>query len=332
MLISQVWVDLAEQHGVSLTNQADAGPGTVVRLTGPRWPTTAYRTKVFPFPVRPSRLPDLDRTRTDGLPLLLLVPATSAALLAAAHERGISVLVAPTEEQGGTRGLLIARDGTTLEIGADPAPAPAVRASSGRTPWATYAVAHTLLAASAPYTQTALADALGVSQPRVSQILSRLAPHVRRGAAGWEAIDRRALADWLAVHYPRPRLTATWLTLDPVTTAAERLGDSTAGAKVALTGQVAADQLAPWARPTLLTVLVDRPLDLSGAGLVPAAPSVANVLVQVSDDPYALTGTRPGRGALPVAAPWRVQVELAQHGDVEAADVLAEALLSGRLT
>ncbi|NTW42366.1 MAG: hypothetical protein HGA44_21245, partial [Cellulomonadaceae bacterium] len=139
----------------------------------------------------------------------------------------------------------------------------------------------------------------------------------------------RDAAQWLVERYPRPRLSSTWLTLEdpvPATQSITRLL-SDAHVRYAVTGQVAADVIAPWARPTRTTIWTDRLVDLEGAGCTPVPSVEATVTIAVPDDPQALTLTSERHGIV-VADPWRVWLTLMQDGDVDAANHLQSKLVA----
>ncbi len=330
MLIAEVWASLATTHGLMLnpvTPRDD--PAADIAVAGPGLPRTDYTVKVFPKALTPAQVRDV-RTREPGRHLLLVVPAATARARSQARDLGVSLLVAPPGDAGQLMGTMIGSDRTRLDL--DPAPVTPARRARGRIPWATYEVAFQLLAAPA-HSQRDLASRAQVSQPRIAQVLDALGPLVGHDAGGWSPAP--GLAEWLVEHYPRTvDVTTSWLTLDPVGPFAARLGAhlEQEGIAHAFTGDVAADALAPWARPTTVRVWAQTPVDLTSLGLTPASPGSANVTVGLPQDPYVLTRTRLTPTGLRVQTPWRVWVDLAQHGDPQAAEHLAHALRTGRLT
>lgn len=331
MLIPQVWVDLADRGLVTdgLKRLTD-GP-RLVSLRGAGWPEATWRLCVHHGRLHPASLRGkITDQADDDYPLLILVGSATSSVLAAAERDGVSILVAPAEETSPTTGVLVHPAGPRLVL--DAARAPEAPRPPGRTPWVTYAVAFELLAGP-PLTQVRLAADLGVSQPRVSQVVAALGQHVRRGADGWQVREPRAIFTWLVERYPQAGLSTTWSTLVPVVAQAKTLASSLGhrGVPHAVTAQVAADALAPWLNPVRLTVVTDRLVDLAPDGLEPATVSGANVTVEVSDDPFVLRGSLGTDAGYRVLAPWRCAVDLARTGSRDAADHLVDALVSGRL-
>ncbi|MEP7762369.1 hypothetical protein [Sanguibacter sp. 25GB23B1] len=279
-------------------------------------------------PLRPARL-SAESAKERAHPLLLLVAAASPRTLAEAERMGISVLAAPQRANEDIYGVVVhPGTGSAVHIGPRLA-VPARPKRPGRAPWSTSALVIRLLDNPA-HTQQELADALGVSRVRVTQILDKLDGLVARGSAGWALRSPAAAADWLAGEYqPASLVEETWLTLDPVVEVAGEVSRGLAHQEVrcAISGDVAADVIAPWANPTQLIVYCDRIVDLEPYGLTPSPESSANVIVRVPKDPYILRDSRRARG-LPIVHPWRVWIDLAGREFPDAAEALRRSLLS----
>lgn len=334
MLIPQVWLDLAE-HGVRLEGTAagdealdEHAAGWDVVLSGPGFRPTTWDIKVFAQALRPSRLMDLANGRPGRAthrPLLVIVPGASAELLEVAQRLGISVLVAPQREDERTTGFLLPPNGPIVVLHS---PRESVRQRPpGRPPWITYAVAFQLLDGRS-MTQVALADRLSVTQGRVSQVMQRLPEVLTRDVGGWRVREPDRLLDWLVDTYPRPTLVSTWFSLDPVVSLAKKLDGSWARRRVtaAVSGEVAADALAPYANPTQLLIYLTRQIDATPDGLVPAPRSTANVTLAVPDDPFVLRSVTATPSGYSVVDPWRVVVDLRQANATQAADALTQKL------
>ena len=321
MLISQVWVDLAEHDlAVSLPDAHH------VILTGPSG-GRRYLLRILTRPPGPAQVVQTAAdASTEQLPGLIVAPKASPAAQHAARRTGLSLLLAPESVGQLTRGHLITPSGDLLtlnETTATPAP-------PGRRPWATIAIATYLLEGNAS-TQDALAGRAGVSQARTSQVLHALERWVERTDRGWTATDTAGLTQWLA-EQPPGRTATTWLGLDdPAPTATGVAHWLTAqDVSFALSGDVAADLLAPWARPIRALVYVDQALDLTPLGLTPAPPVAATLELVVPDDPYILRDARPLPSDLVIAHPWRVWTDTVARGNTDAADALRTHLLGER--
>jgi hypothetical protein len=139
-------------------------------------------------------------------------------------------------------------------------------------------------------TQRKIAVDAGVSQPRVSQTVARLRAKGLIVDDGPPRVANRAglLDRWLA-GYPGPGgVTAGWFSLDGPRAAASAamVAADEAGVGAWLSGDVAGDILAPWARPQRAVVYAERAVDLTSVGLVPTPGGEgANLFVVVADDP-----------------------------------------------
>ena len=138
---------------------------------------------------------------------------------------------------------------------------------------------------------TALSEIAGVSQPRASQVLGRLrrAGLVdKTGPSTWSA-DRSALLAAFLSQYRGPRGSERLLyTLDPLETAATRISELSrreSGAAVALSGDIAADRIAPWRTPTTLLVYAPEPFSTDPLNMIEATGRQdANVIVRYPQD------------------------------------------------
>lgn len=328
MLMTDVWIALARAHAIEV-----AAPGTDdadVTLAGPGMPTTAYDVRSVTV-LHPSRVRRFLGAPGAPRPLVIAARATGDAL-DAARAHGLSVLVAP--DRGPVQGALVDSTGTWLAIdapapGTRPDPVPVVR-PPGPAPWGSIALVVELLRDRRPRSQTALAAEVGVTQGRVSQVLGSM-PFVRHDAGGWAVADTSAALDWLVARYRQPRTRSGWLSLDEPVGAARAVAAllERQHVRYAVTGQVAADVHAPWARPDRATIWTDRLIDLGDAGCTPAPESEATLVLAVPDDPLALdrADEDPGAPGMRLADAWRTWLALTQDGDAAAADHLRDRLL-----
>lgn len=261
----------------------DRSPVTfrVLRRRGPLSPSQVHRLSAAPAPAT-----------------LLIVPAASDQALAAAEAVGWSVIATNEAGTSGPTGI-VRLPGGLIVLGQRP-PAddgrglPSLR--PGRSAWGTFNVVRQLLEGGAR-TQADLAERAGVSQPRVSQSLRQLALDglAVGSAGGWGAADWDALLQWWLRVYPGPGgITTYWYGLSSPREQALAVVDllRTDRSRVAVSGDVAADELAPWRRPALAVVYfspagdVERPVDdLSSAGLTPSGADTATLELTVPADP-----------------------------------------------
>lgn len=235
--------------------------------------------------------------RGDGeAPRLWVAPSAAPSALDLARTSGDSVV-------SSTGQLLLQVGGEVLELAelaASTTRLPAPR--RGRAPWGAVGVARRLLEVDADR-QEDLALLCGVSQERVSRILSRLRADglvtrdpvgaVAVGAVGrpvGRPVDRPtsapALLDWLVRHYPRDQeLRGHYFAPDPPRTQLARAVRALDGRRPLLSGDLAADQLAPWRRPAHVHLYCANPVDLTGAGFVSAPAGQATLTVVASPDP-----------------------------------------------
>jgi hypothetical protein len=280
--------------------------------------------------------------------LLLVVPSASRAALDAAAAAGISVLVADPTVPSAVTGRIVLPD-RTIELGADlPRPDAGQSPSRpGRRPWGALTVVRRLLTAG-PATQVDLGRSAAVSQARVSQALSGLVADglVRRtadaGRPRWAPADWDALVDWWLAHYPGPGgITTYWYGLAGVSEQARAAvaALSAAGMPAAVSGDVAADVLAPWRRPGRAIVYADpsgRPVhdELTAAGLTPSGAGEATLELIVPADPgvWPAPGTTAAEADLPLADPLQLlwDVVRAPGADVDQAVAALRPVLKAR--
>ena len=121
--------------------------------------------------------------------------------------------------------------------------------------------------------QSVIASALGTSQQSVSNAAGHLAGLVTDCGEGLVATDRARLLEHWRNEYTGPGGQAFgWYSLDPV---AEQVSKAVEVAKFLdisplVSGDIAADRIAPWKLPVRGRVYVDGPVDLADEGLVPA--------------------------------------------------------------
>ena len=186
-------------------------------------------------------------------------------------------------------------------------------------------VAHAILsiANQTPPTQTALAQLAGVTQARVSTIVRDLA---RAGLVGTERgrplVTNRdhLVAEWLKRRRFDPIVTY-WSTTNDLATALDTAIKRLPG-PVIVSGDVAADAVAPHRRPAQLLVLTHAG-SLAGPGMLPVlSADEANVVLGVTDDPVVAAAAHDAewRGRTFLAAdPLQVRWDLAAAAGTDAA-------------
>jgi hypothetical protein len=193
-----------------------------------------------------------------------------------------------------------------------------------------------LLERPTPTTQNRVATAVGLSQPRIAQVLKVLssAGLVSRNRSGWHVIEAgRAFDTWLAAARWPFGATAGWYSLAPpseqLVTIARRAGEC--GAQIRLCGDWAADVLAPWRPPSVLVVHSDMSLDLNDVGFVTAQPEAATVLVHIgpvrdtwSPAAEVIAAMAASPADMPLAPVTEVAREIAVQGGSDADQAVAE--------
>lgn len=179
---------------------------------------------------------------------------------------------------------------------------PVRRRPSARPAWVRWAVGRCLLLSSEPLRQPVIADLLGTSQQSVSNAAHRLGGWVEDGGKGLSAVNKETLLGHWREEYPGPGGEEFgWYALDPI------VEQTLKAAKVAelfeasplISGDVAADRLAPWKLPSRGRIYVNSPIDLGGDGFVPAPVEEATLITCTPRDPtlWRLTHTAPSQGS-----------------------------------
>lgn len=186
---------------------------------------------------------------------------------------------------------------------------------------------------------TALANQVGVSQPRASQVLHRLLDLdlVTRSPDGRWLPDREALLDRFLSEYRGPGGSERHLYgLESPNEAAGRAAQQTDERSLAVSADVGPDLLLAWRRPSVVILYVRQLLDVDRLGLVDAqGRHDANVIVRTADDvsvfPTNLLVASMDGVDVPLADPtqqiWDLQ-ELGGADRLEAAGRLREWLLN----
>lgn len=196
----------------------------------------------------------------------------------------------------------------------------------GPAPYARFAIARVLLSGASRKDQVRLAELAGVSQGSVSNALRRIP----------EARDPGAAFDDLVRNYPGPGgQTYHWWSSRPVHEQASYITEQGA----LLSGDFAADRIAPWRMPERVVAYVDAPLDLSEVGYVLTDPGDYTMLVTVPADPTLRATARTWRAssvdvvddvdtvADPIIVAWDVTRTATTGDDDEAVDRLRDIVV-----
>ncbi|HET7326004.1 MAG TPA: MarR family transcriptional regulator [Nocardioidaceae bacterium] len=285
--------------------------------------------------------------------ILAVAPTISPAARAVATTHGWSVIATNPKRAGGPTGVLVRPDGRLIELApseADPSTTPEHPIPGPQKGRPGYGRDHVvrLLLAGRPLTQSDLADATGLTQPRISQTVRALhtaglvqrvdpTPAAARPAR-WIPGDWQRLLDYWLSHYRGPGGTRTfWYGLDTAATSAakvleylssEQSTDRPRMPPPVLSGLLAADPIAPWVRPSVGIVYSPFGADLHAIGLTPAAPSDATVHLVVPADPgvWMAPGAWPELSQHPMADPTQVLWDLLHRTPVADADQAVQHL------
>jgi hypothetical protein len=204
----------------------------------------------------------------------------------------------------------------------------------------TAAIVRLLIGADSPLTQVAIARAVGVTQPRASQVLKQLAGAnaVTVARTGYRGKPARLLE--LYAQRAQPHLSAPesfWYSTRPLIDQAHRITKAARRerVKIAFSADLAPDLLAPWRHPTLTVVYAAHDLRLETAGMVPAEGRAdASVVLRVTNDPTLLTVNAAWpttADGVPLADPvqqWWDLRDLGGEDRKEAADRLRRAIIT----
>lgn len=214
--------------------------------------------------------------------------------------------------------------GTVHEL-ETPAFTPRRRTVARRVAWYRWALERLLLISDSPLRQTVIAEVLGTSQQSVSNAARTLGALVVDHGGGLEAADKRALLRRWTEEYSGPGgQEFGWFSLE---SAVDQVSQAVEVAELLdadplVSGDVAADRLAPWKLPTRGRVYVKSPIDLSGDGFVPAPVDESTLITCVPRDPtlWRLAAWESPHLAPPVADAALVYWDVLVSGDVDSAE------------
>lgn len=252
--------------------------------------------------------------------LLYVVPKASAGLAEAASVDSKIAVVSVQDRVVIFEGKRI-EDMVTGALASARGPA----AARGRVAWGRFALLRVLLRTSRLRAQTDLAAECGVSQVTISNGLRALDTAVVRDEGGWRAARPETLWDRFLAEYPGPQgISSYWLSLDAIVRQAQTVRDAGAEVDVLVSGDPAADLLAPWRVARRAVVYARTGLDLARIGFSETTRENATLEYVVPADPTiwptarAWTSTASGLTADPVLVAWDVQ----RTGGPDAADAV----------
>ncbi|HEY2043047.1 MAG TPA: hypothetical protein VGH11_10260 [Jatrophihabitans sp.] len=184
----------------------------------------------------------------------------------------------------------------------------------GRPGRGVFSVLRALFAIEGGARQDEIAEFAQVRQAAISKALSRLADLdlVAREAHGWEVTNRGGAVAWWLANYPGPGGIEThWFGVDSISEQAYRAYTALKMGRTrpVISGDVAADLVAPWRTPRRAILYAERGSDLSDVGLTPSDASTATLTLVLPQDV----------GAWPVSKA-SVLIEMRGHGDVARAN------------
>ena len=312
--------------GVWMTVLADAGmsvesvdPAHVLLRLGGQSKTALVRRLAV---LSPSKVP-----ATPGEPGLLVAPRATARALDAARSNGWDVV---TE----TGQVAVRIGGRLVAGGTDATAGPSDGGHPGPCSWGLFTLARRLLVG-LPLSGVGLARLAGVSQSRASRLLSSLTGLglVGRGPDGYRPSNWRGLLDWWLDAYPGPGGTVSyWAGADDLAAQTRRAVDALSVGRVAVSGDVAADLLAPWRQPGVTVVYAKHGLPLGGHGFVPVGSlEEATLVLRCPADPGVWLPSDWVVGGVPLADPVQIVFDVAAGPEpdrAEAAGRLADTLTS----
>lgn len=286
MLISKIWEALLDVGIEPLAVDAD-------HIALRRGEAVEHKVLVIASrPLNPSDVAELIGRHDE--PGLLVVPAASQETRGLAEAAGWSWLV---HDDAGVHGKILI-GGERSVIRASVPREDSGHRKRGQIPWGSLTVIRRLLERPAG-TQGMLAGLAGVSQPRVAQTLGVLADRglVRRKQSGWAVSNIDGLLEtWLST-YPGPGgITTYWYGLESPReqcfSALEMIGRQAGPGTAVVSGDVAADLVAPWRIPARAVIYAREGYDLSALGLTPSGAQEATLEFIVPRDP----GVWPAQG------------------------------------
>lgn len=208
---------------------------------------------------------------------------------------------------------------------------------TGRPAWIRWAVERYLLLTHEPSRQSVIAESLGTTQQSISRAAQYLDGLVTDEGEGLVPADRAKLLEHWRNEYAGPGgQEFGWYSLEPVNEQVEGVIDlvTLLEVKALVSGDIAADRLAPWKHPSRGRVYLTGPVDLGGDGFVAVPVEEASLVTCVPRDTSLWllappTEAEAGSDDLPIADAAIVYWDLLMSTDPdsdEAADQVATLL------
>lgn len=317
-LLQELGVRVAEGSSEwSWLLRAPDGGSFEVESVAPVERLTAHRVRAVGGGTDPRRLLYVGKSATDGV-------------VEAAKASEINILTAePTR---------LIFDGRSYSVNPEPQPGSRLRPQrTGRPAWIRWALERYLLLTHEPSRQSVIAESLGTTQQSISRAAQYLDGLVTDEGEGLVAVDRAKLLERWRNEYAGPGgQEFGWYSLDPVNEQVEGVVDLVAllEVKALVSGDIAADRLAPWKLPSRGRVYLTGPVDLGGDGFVAVPVEEASLVTCVPRDASLWllappTEAEAGSDDLPIADAAIVYWDLLMSTDPdrdEAADQVATLL------
>lgn len=161
-------------------------------------------------------------------------------------------------------------------------------APRGPRPWARWASMRVMILAKERLSQNDVAEAVGVRQQSISEVLKGLSEHIDHAKGGYAARNKKDLFELWLSEYPGPSGASTyWYSLDSPREQAREAHEIAESLEVAalVSGDVAADEMAPWRLPAKALIYLSEFVDLTGRNFSPAKPAEATLEARIPEDP-----------------------------------------------
>jgi hypothetical protein len=303
-------LDLLSQAGYTVM---PLGP-RLVRIEHGEHATTARLVPLQKPPTPATIGREIDRARSLGADApLFLIPRANDTVRRAALKGDLAAV--------GAADRVVIINGELVDL-SDKSPEP--DKTMRRRPWGRLAVARLLVRTGGILSsQITTSTAAGITQPAVSKAYTTLRGEgllPTDGARKLRPSQLTSLIDYAIHSYPGPGGISTyWYSASsPILTA--DLKAALTETRALISGDLAADEFAPWKQPRTLTIYAPAGIDLASHGLAESNPDAANVILRVPEDAtiwrtaQEWTDTEPTHFTDPIITAW----ELSQSSDVDA--------------